>query len=176
MRPMTTPLLALFLTLACAPLAATERPPRSGDDGVNIRVTLTVVESDGEAQSIRALLLEDQRTRLNSGWRVPTAVALEVEGGEQRASAIQYQDVGLETTLRGRVVAQQRIRIDGELELSALVASDSERPLGSSAPKVSTFRQIFDVILEEGTGTTVAEVPGPDGGSVTLTITATIAQ
>ena len=49
--------------------------------------------------------------------------------------------------------------------------ADSSR---ANAPKVGTFSHEFDVILADGVETTLAEVPKPDGGSLSLALAASI--
>ncbi len=173
-RPLAT-LIALSLTFAftALPLVATERP---GDDGSNLEVTITVTDANGgqSARSVRALLLEDQRTRLTSGWRIPTTTALSSD--PSRPTAVDYQSVGLGTTLRGRRVGAERIRVDGEIELSSVDAAATAAGVGPGTPVVSTFRQVFDVILTPASPTVLGELPHPDGGSVVLSIRADVSD
>lgn len=164
-RALAHPIAALIATVALAAPAAAGEPLRlAGDDGSNVRVDLTITEGGG-AHRLSTLLLEGQRTRINSGWRIPTRTG---EGGE---SAIQYQNVGLGFTARVRRVAADRFRLDGEIDLSS-VGGDAVPPSGSGTPVVTTLRHTFDVALRDGDEATLVEMPRLDGGSVRLTVTA----
>lgn len=171
----------LIVTLLAAPVAASDRA-RPGDDGANVLLTLTIAGSGGDARgtgerSIRALLLDDQRTRLTSGWRVPTATELSAEpGGNGQPTSVAYQDVGLGATLHSRMVAPGRLRVAGEIELSSIDESKAGAALGPSSPVVSTFRQVFEVVLRDGVSATLGELPHPEGGAVSLTILAQIQE
>ncbi len=159
-------LLLLTAALALPGPAAANDPPRRGEDGANIHIDLTL--TDGESEwPIRALVLDGQRLRTTTGRRVPMAT----EVGEA-SSSISYLDVGMEARLEVRIVGAGRVRVSGEVELSAI---DEERTAGAvadQAPKLTTFRHVFDVVLADGVATPLAEVP--DLGKRPLELTAVV--
>ena len=109
--------------------------------------------------------LADVRAGLPWGWRVPIA-------GVSGTGGVHYQNVGLAVTLHGRRVEDDRIRAAGEVELSSIDRVHLETAAGLATPTVDTFRYVFDVVLDDDVTTVLAEVPNPEGGTVTLSVLA----
>ncbi len=165
--------LMLAALIVLPPLAAAASSPREGDDGANVLVRLVLRDGDRE-RPIQALVLDGQRVRTTTGWRVPIVErVVDSNDGGQMAS-IQYQDIGMGVTLLVRIVGAGRIRISGEVDLGRIQEGEPTRAEAVDAPTVASFRHVFDVMLADGVSTTLAEVPKPDSGSSTLSITADI--
>lgn len=180
--------LALVLLVALPALAQDAPQPRTrpGDDNDNLRFVITVADRDPAGaiaeHAVEALLLDGERARLQTGWRIPiptTTFNTVASGDKVPVTSFSYQDVGVEVSLHCRTVEDGRIRASGEVELSSV---DQEGPGASPAqasppvPTVGTFRYAFDVKLTNGAASTVAEVPKPGGGTMTLTIQGTIEE
>ena len=180
-RPIA-PVLALALVLVAlggSPVAASETA-RRGDDNVNVQVTLTVIDvTDGGVRtghSVRALAVDGHRARTTTGWRLP--IPKGSSGGSSRTPAdvlpvtlFSYQEVGLSAAVEARVVGAGRVRVSGIVDLSAV---DEEASTSELAPSFGAFEHDFDLILQDGVPTPVAEVAKPQGGSMSLSISASI--
>ena len=160
-------LLVLAALVALSPATA-GGPARQGDDGANVLFRLELADGEGR-WPIQALVLDGQRLRTTTGWRVPTATEF-----SETSTSIDYQNVGMGVTLHVRVVSPGRVRVSGEVDLGTIDPEHEARSARPTAPKVATFRHVFDVILTDATATTLAEVPKPGGGSMVLTATADI--
>lgn len=168
-------LLALAALVTVSALAAAGRQPREGDDGANLLVTLGLAGIGGEGEHrIQALVLDGERSRLATGWRVPIARAADSDCEGAAGSPVSYQNVGLGVTLHTRIVAAGGIRVHGEVELSSIAPEETAPVRVLGAPTVASFRHVFDVIVAEGARTIVAEAPDAEGGTVVLTLTAEV--
>ena len=179
-------LILVLVALVALPALALDRPTgRTGDDKDNLRFIITISDSDpGGAvaeHSVEALLLDGEQAQLQTGWRIPfpTTTFRTTASGEVPMTTFSYQDVGVEVSLRCRTVEDGRIRASGKVELSSV---DQDGPVATPsqasppAPTVGSFRYAFDVKLESGVETIVAEVPKPAGGSMSLKILGTVEQ
>ena len=173
--------LALVALASLPALADETSTKRRGDDKANLLFVITVADeaSDGATaeSSMEALLLDGQHARLQAGWRIPiptTTFNTAAASGERvPVTSFSYQDVGIELSLHARIVEDGRVRASGKVEVSS-VDQTGKVSAHSPAPRVGTFSYEFDVKLTSGTEATVAEVPKPDGGSMSLSIAATI--
>lgn len=164
----------LLSAVIALPLLAADGPARRGDDGPNVLVTLTLTDGATE-RPIQALVLGGQRVRTTTGWRVPFVTKVTETGDESaQVTAIQYQDIGMEVTLHVRIVGAGRVRTSGEVDLGSILQDETTRSIEATSPTVVTFRHVFDTVLADGVDTTLAKVPKPDEGTVTLAIRAEI--
>jgi hypothetical protein len=179
---MKYPLLCAALTLVAMPLLAADPPPQPGDDGSNVRFTLTIVNSgpgrEASERSVHALALDGRTTRLLTGWRLPIPTttfntSTSVGSDVVPVTSYQYQDVGVAVRLEGRIVAERRIRVRGKAEVSS-VEDASPSPTPPSTPSIGTFDHEFEIILDDGVESKLVEVPRPDGGSIGLRLAAEI--
>lgn len=170
-----TPL--ILIAVLAAPVAAGDRPQRPGDDGTNLLVTIVVTDTDTVGatteRTLRTLVADGEHARLSSGWKLPVATTtVEVDDGGGRGTPVtsmQYQDVGISASLQVRTVADGRVRLAGRVEVSGV---DDERQRSVHLPQLGAFRHQFDVLLDPEVLTTVAEVPKPDGGTLTVRLSA----
>ena len=176
-------LIALALvTLVSLPLLAADERPRRGDDGANVQFDLTLADRNAgggrSERSVQALALDGSRIRLSTGWRIPIPTttfntANTVGSDIVPVTSYQYQDVGVSASFENRIVGGNRIRIAGQIEVSAIDQGD-DAASEAAGPRVGAFSHEFDVILVDGVETTLAEVPKPDGGTMTLALSAAI--
>ena len=169
---------AALAAILCAPVAA-DPITRPGDDADNIRYVLTITDGrrgdEASQKKINALALDDRPVRVMSGWRQPIVVVTTVDeaGGGPGKTSYQYQDVGITCRLQGRIVGDGRIRVSGELELSAPQHGEAGAFAGERAPRIEAFHYGFEVLLEDGAEVILAAVPGPQGGKLELLLSAT---
>lgn len=169
-----------LVALISLPLLAGDRPDSNSVAGANVLYTLKVVDSGAEGsvpQSVRALALTGEPTRLNSGWRIPIPVktASAAEGIPTSAmTTIQYEEVGLSASLDGDLLPGRRVRVGGGVELSAVSTDHASVPGTRGAPRVGTVSHRFRVVLDSGEETLLAEIPRPDGSVLTLTLLAEV--
>ena len=181
---MKRPMLIVLASLVAASLAFADDPPsRPEDSGVNLLFTVTIADqgSDGKTteRSVRLLALDGRPARLLTGWRYPIPTtsfdtANTTGTGEiVPVTSYSYQDVGVAVRLTGWTVPEDRIRVEGRVEVSAVKEAASE-PAGSTLPKVGTFTHEFAVILEDGVEQVLAEAPRPGEASIRLAISGAI--
>ncbi len=180
---MKKPMLIVLASLAATSLAFAEDPPsRPEDSGVNLLFTLTIADQsrDGEMteRSVRLLTLNGRPAKLLTGWRYPIPTTRFNTSSTTGTGAIvpitsySYQDVGVAVSLKGWTVSEDRIRVEGRVEVSAV--KEAAEPAGSTLPKVGTFSHEFDVILTDGVEEVLAEAPRPDEASIGLAISGAI--
>jgi len=172
--------LALAVLLAVSPLAAETQPATEPDQPANIHFTLTMLDSDAAGstfeQTVRTLLVSDRTTRTHAGWRVPFPVVSmpATDGKDMPVTSYQYQDVGLALTLQGRTVAPDRVRASGQVEISGIDRHAVALNASAASPQIGTFSHHFEASLLDGQSTELVTVPKPDGGTVKLTLVASI--
>ena len=177
-------IVSALVTLVSLPLLAADESSssRRGDDKANVQFELSLTDTNdvGETtdRSVEALALDGTRIRLMTGWRIPIPTttfnsANTVGSDIVPVTSYQYQDVGVSASLESRVVRGDKIRVSGQIEVSAIQQGDADSSR-ANAPKVGTFSHEFDVILADGVETTLAEVPKPGGGSLSLALAASI--
>lgn len=180
---MKKPMLIVLAFLAATSLAFAEDPPsRSEDSGANLMFTLTIADQsrDGEMtkRSVRLLALNGRPARLLTGWRYPIPTTsfntsnTTGTGEIVPVTSYSYQDVGVAVSLKGWTVSEDRIRVEGRVEVSAV--KEAAEAAGSTLPKVGTFSHEFDVILTDGVEQVLAEAPRPDEASIGLAISGAI--
>lgn len=179
MRRLASLTLSLVLALSLLP------PAVAGDDvgrrdagAATVLLTFTVADHgagrDESARVIHLRALDGRRARLQTGWRLPIPTTTANTGGETAAvTSYQYQDVGMTVSVECRIVGDDRLQLSGNLELSAQASAP---PVGlvSGPPSLSTLNHHFEVALTIGTDTVLAQVPGPDGGEMTLSVRTSI--
>ncbi len=180
---MKKPMLIVLASLAATSLVFAEDPPsRPEDSGVNLLFTLTIADQsrDGETteRSVRLLALNGRSARLLTGWRYPIPTTTFNTSNTTGTGEIvpitsyRYQEVGVSVSLKGWTVSEDRIRVEGRVEVSAV--KEAAEPAGSTLPKVGTFSHEFEVILTDGVEQVLAEAPRPDEASIGLAISGAI--
>ncbi len=170
--------IALIGLLDPSLVAAQEGGPDAGE--VNLLVTVTVADVDpgGHAtrRSARVLALAGSWVKLATGWKVPipraSLDAAGAGGSEPPLTTYSYQDVGLSASLQGQVVGDGGVRLRGQVEVSAIDPPGAAS--ATAAPRFATFTHDFRVLLDDGVEAVLAEVPAPEGGSTSFTISAAI--
>lgn len=170
-----------LIALIALPLSAGEEPPADPEDS-NLLFTLTIadVETGGSAtrRSARVLSLAGTRSNLSTGWKVSIPTATVKAGGAsdtaRPVTSFSYHDVGLSASLEGQIVGKRRVLVRGRIEVSAVVPLGPAVPGEPVAPKVANFTHNFNVLLGDRADAVLAEVPRPEGGSMTLTLSAAI--
>lgn len=158
--------------IAAVPLVTVAEPPRSAEDGLaNVVLTLTIAEAEHGAparrRSLRGLARDGSELQLKSGWRLPIAATTGDVAAGGGTTSVSYQEVGVSLRLELRTVGEKRIRARGEIEVSSVNPGKGANA-AAGTPLIGTFSQRLDVVLRDGVDTTLAEVPKPDGGSLTL--------
>ena len=180
---MKKPMLIVLATLAATSLAFAEDPPsRPENNGVNLLFTLTIADQSGDGErterSVRLLAFNGRPTKLLTGWRHPIPTTRFNTSNATGTGAIvpvtsySYQDVGVMVSLKGWTVSEDRIRVEGRVEVSAV--KEGAEPADSTLPKVGTFNHEFDVILTDGVEQVLAEAPRPAEASIRLAISGAI--
>jgi hypothetical protein len=174
-----------LLAAFCLVLSAVPVRAQAGSDvpvavGPNVRLTLTIVDSDAGVRP-------DERTyeyvardgggkaSLLMGWRVPIPTTRAADGSEPVTEYV-YQNIGFTANLWIEILEDGRILVQGDIETSG--ARQGPQELRDAAtddlPIIGTFQQNLNVTLKEGKALVLAEVPDPEGGRVHLEIKADV--
>ena len=171
---------AAGLMLAGAPWARAAETTPADPGAPNVAITLTIGRlggPGGESQRVHRFVGSDgSQARMLVGWRTPiptTSKGAEAAGDAATMNYV-YQNVGVSATLDVRVLGQGRVRLHGEIEISAARESGLTDPTGAKIPTIGTFQQGLDIVVRDGRKTRVAEGPDPDGGTVYLELQATV--
>jgi len=172
---------ALLCFLIPATLAAAQAPadPGSGPTDVppNVAVTLIVGQTGGPSgpseRTYRMLGQDGSPARLLMGWRAPIPTRHSADDPAATAStSVVYQNVGVSADLRTEILADGRLRVDGQIEISGARGTPLGDLSSGKAPVIGTFQQMLRVVLQDGKRLRVAEAPDPDGGTVYLDLEA----
>ena len=150
--------------------------------GPNVRLTLTIVDSDPgvrpEQRSYEYVARDGGgKASLLMGWRVPipTTRVADDDGGEPITEYV-YQNIGFTANLWVTILEDDRILVQGDIETSG--ARQGPEAMRDSAednlPIIGTVQQELNVTLKEGKPLRLAEVPDPEGGRVHLEIKAEV--
>jgi hypothetical protein len=157
--------LPLLLGLLAAGVVIAQSPDTQGP-GPNVEITITVGKLvEGKPQVIetyRLLARAGSESRLLIGWRTPIPTARTGGTDAGKVTAFTYQNVGMTTNLKVELIDAKTVLLRGELELSG---ADDESEIADAAPVIGTFQQGLDVVVSEGKGLRIAEVPDPEGGT-----------
>jgi hypothetical protein len=149
--------------------------------GRNVRLTLTIVDSDPgvrpEERSYEYVGRDDAEASLMMGWRVPIPTTRAGDGEDDAPTTeYVYQNIGFTAKLTINILDDGRILIRGDIETSGARHGPEEMrdAAKDDLPVIGTFQQGIDVTLKEGKPLRLAEVPDPEGGRVHLEIKAEI--
>ena len=157
-------------------------PEATSAIGPNVRLTITIVDSDPgvrpEQRSYEYVARDGGgKASLLMGWRVPipTTRVADDDGGEPITEYV-YQNIGFTANLWVTILEDDRILVQGDIETSG--ARQGPEEMRESAeddlPIIGTFQQELNVTLKEGKPLRLAEVPDPEGGRVHLEIKAEV--
>jgi hypothetical protein len=134
----------------------------------NVALTITVRNGDDAQDRAYRLLLRGDTSpaRLMTGWRVPVPTATEGDG--DGATIYSYQNVGMTTSVRARLLPGDRVALEGQLEVSGSREVTEGTTSMAHAPIIGTFEQGFNVLLDEGRPVELAAVAGPKGGALSV--------
>lgn len=172
-------LVIVVVVLVLTPLLAAPARAAEGGGESNLLFSIAVVDTGPEGQvvrrSTRILALDGTRADLTAGWRVPipTKTAAAEEGGD-RVTSYSYQDVGFLAWIDGRITGNGGVHASGRIEVSSVEPGASVATDSPPAPTIANFTRKFDVALDDGEEVTLAETPGPGGGSMSLMISVKI--
>lgn len=168
--------IALVALVALPLLAAGEPPPAAEDANVLYTLTIADTEPDGATsrRSARVLGLSGTWAKLSTGWKVAIPTTTQHAGAGEPATSFRYQNVGLSASLEGRLAGDGRVRVRGRVEISAVEPLAAPARGGSSPPRVANFNHDFNVLVRDRSSAVLAEVPRPEGGTMTLTLSAAI--
>jgi len=149
------------------PSRATRAAEAQGDDlklTPNVIVSITIGKEEGaapERRTYRLVARDRERSEMLMGWRTPIPTTSQPGDDAEAVTSYVYQNVGVTAKLTVRLLADRRVFVDGELEVSGTRDEEGPRP-----PTIGTFQQTLKVLLREGAALRVAEVPDPDGGTL----------
>ncbi len=160
---------------ATAVVAENAEHPAAKETGVgaNVLVTLTLGEVDhGPQRNYRMITRTGEPARMLVGWRtpIPTVRSPDGEGGE---TSYVYQNVGMTTRLQTNLLADGRLHVQGEIEISGAKPAEMASDV-AGMPVIGTFQQDIDVLLQADKPLRVAEAPDPEGGQRYLEIKASL--
>lgn len=168
--------------LVCLSPAAGDTLDTPSSRLANIHFTLTVLDMDSTGKAIEQVVEtlsvaeRGAQAHTHAGWKVPIPVGHHraAEGEERAATSYVYQDVGLDFTVEVRAVGEGSVRASGQVEISGVDRRETRLASTAPAPQIGTFSHRFQATLLDGAPTSLVTVPKPDGGSVRLTLTATL--
>jgi len=175
-------LAASWMLVSTAPVWAQSDTEATSPIGPNVRLTLTMVDSDPgvrpEERTYEYVARDGGgKATLIMGWRVPipTTRAADDAAGEPITEYV-YQNIGFTAYLWVTILEDGRILVRGQIEASG--ARQGPVEMRDSAkddmPIIGTFQQELNVTLKEGKPLRLAEVPDPEGGRVHLEIKAEV--
>ena len=175
-------LAASLLVISSLPVQAQGDPGTASAIGPNVRLTLTIIDSDpGSRPVTRAYeyVARDGggKATLIMGWRVPIPTARFADDSEgEPTTEYVYQNVGFTANLWVTILEDGRILISGQIEASGARQAPKEmrEAAKDDLPIIGTFQQELSVTLKEGKALSLAEVPDPEGGRVQIEIKADI--
>jgi hypothetical protein len=170
------------LVISSLPVQAQGDPGTASAIGPNVRLTLTIIDSDPGSRPVpRAYeyVARDGggKATLIMGWRVPipTARVADDAAGEPTTEYV-YQNIGFTAHLWVTILEDERILVSGQIEASGARQAPEEMREAAKGdlPIIGTFQQELSVTLKEGKALVLAEVPDPEGGRVQIEIKADI--
>jgi type II secretory pathway component GspD/PulD (secretin) len=120
---------------------------------------------------------EGARAEVSTGWRIPiptSTKAADAPPGGEAVTSYSYQDIGVSTWIESQISDQGDVFAHGRIEISSVEPAAKAMSGPITAPTVAAFSQKFGVVLKDGVEMTLAEAPGRDGGSLRLTMSASI--
>jgi len=160
-------IISAVLALAAGSVSAQETDRQLG---VNVLVTIKVDDAgtDGSPRKreYRVLVREGKPTELLVGARMPLAVSVSTDGDGGEVRNFVYQNVGVAATLEVRTHSQDRIAVQGTVEVSDTIDPVPGFETPDGAPLIGTYQQQFSVLLRDGKIRKVIETIGPKGSLV----------
>ena len=175
-------LAALSWVFSSAPAWAQTDSDAAPAVGPNVRLTLTVVDSDPgvrpEQRSYEYVARDGGgKASLLMGWRVPIPTTRAADDGTgEPVTEYVYQNIGFTANLWVTILEDGRILVAGDIETSGTRQGPEEmrEAAEDDLPIIGTFQQELNVTLKEGKPLRLAEVPDPEGGRVHLEIKAEV--
>lgn len=175
-------LAAASLVISSLPVWAQGDPGTASAIGPNVRLTLTIIDSDPGSRPVPRVYEYVARdgggkATLIMGWRVPipTSRAADDAEGDPTTEYV-YQNIGFTAHLWVTILEDERILISGQIEASGARQAPEEmrEAAKDDLPIIGTFQQELSVTLKEGKSMSLAEVPDPEGGRVRIEIQADV--
>jgi hypothetical protein len=175
-------LAAVWISIGAGPAWAQGEATGEPAIGPNVRVTLTIVDSEPgsrPAESTYEYVARGDgasRATLIMGWRVPIPRTRAMEDEEDvPLTEYVYQNIGFTAQLFVTVLEDDRILVRGQIEASGARKGPEEMREAAEEdhlPIIGTFQQDLNVTLKAGRPLRLSEVPDPEGGRVYLEIKA----
>jgi hypothetical protein len=163
-------ILVVSAALVGAPLAQDTEEARGVEPNVQITLAVGDVDDPAPERVYRVVGQAGSAThRMLTGWRmpIPTHKAPDGDEAESEVTAFVYQNVGVTANLKVWMLSADRIRLEGQIELSG--ANDKmDAASEAQMPVIATFQQELRVVLKAGQPLKVAEVTDPEGRSLFL--------
>jgi hypothetical protein len=175
-------LAASLLVISSLPVQAQGDSGTASAIGPNVRLTLTIIDSDPGSRPVpRAYeyVARDGggKATLIMGWRVPIPTARNADAAEgEPTTEYVYQNIGFTAHLWVTILEDERILVRGQVEASGTRQAPEEmrEAAKDDLPIIGTFQQELSVTLKEGKALVLAEVPDPEGGRVQIEIKAEV--
>ena len=158
----------MVLFISTSTLVADDESMRN----ILVKFTITHQNSDGsQSDKVYELMtIEGHPTELLAGWRVPIVSRQVADSGNLQAASVGssfiYQNVGVTIQVETMTLGKERVRLNGQIELSHLEQDTDTGPVAT--PKIGTFHQMFQAILTDGEPVTVSRAPKMDRGSIAI--------
>jgi hypothetical protein len=171
---MNRSILLCSLVFVTAIAAAPAPPEGSAPAGVppNVKVTLFVGKSGGPAASddkvYRMVGQAGDPIRILMGWRAPIPTRQSSSDSAEAATSFIYQNIGVTANLQTDVLANGRLAVHGEIEISGARGAPLAELTSAKPVLIGTFQQALRIVVAPGKRMRVAEGPDPDGGTLHL--------
>ena len=176
--------LVAFFWLQPHPAAAQEEPtPPAPSVASNVGITITITDTEGDDDAgpeTRSYHMITQAngppTSLLMGWRMPIPTSRQPNDDPDAESVISYvyQNVGMSARLHSVQLDGRQVLIKGMIEVSGKRNEPQTEQNELDLPIIGTFQQDLYVVLQDGKTLRAAEVPDPDGGTISIEIRADV--